>query len=680
MHPSPFFNGDGSMDVSGFQSTYLWVIVLGSMAAFLMAFGIGANDVANAFGTSIGAKALTLKQAVLLAAIFETLGAALLGAGVADTVRKGIIDMDYFNLNPELLMIAMACSLFASGLWLVFCSAYGLPVSTTHSILGALVGLGLTINPASVQWGPLGWIVLFWFFAPVISGVLTSICFLTFRTFILRAKNAPERAFKSYPIILVLLYLAVVFTLGVKIPFIPLRKFVKAKLAEPESCALVILSFFGLAVLFALITWLATYKWMKRRMNRMTEDDVTGKFRELEEAAALEAGLPEDASGKSDSTRSTPAAVSEMVTDQNLPALTLEGAKKSKWAFDMDLDEEIMEDEKVKKMHANAERFDPKTEEVYTVMMVIGNCFHSLAHGSNDVANAIGPFAAMFYIYKEAKVSSEVEMDWWIPVAGGLVIAIGLLTYGYRTLLTMGVKLATITASRGFSIEIGATVTILLGSFFKLPLSSTHCSVGSTIGAGLCESARPWRFEGVNIGLLVKVMWGWICTLLFTGFLSMVLCTIFSVSYFPRSEPYACVAMQSSNSFNSTLTGLLPAYGSTTSELKAALEDSFNNWKVDDEEDLSRKMLEKYYSKAETDLILSTYSKGKDKMTKKQWLKWRCYNDQGFLRTTDLHCNPLCTDARTPTVGMKKSVARCGLVLSEQEYALSSQYLVSACE
>lgn len=705
MHPSPYFGPDGVMDVSAFQSAYLWVIILGSLAAFLMAFGIGSNDVANAFGTSVGAKALTFKQAVFLAAIFETLGAALLGAEVADTVRRGIIDMDYFNLNPELLMIAMSCSLFASGMWLVICSALGLPVSTTHSILGALVGLGLTINPRSIHWGSLGIIVLFWFIAPIISGILTSGCFLLFRSSILRADNGPQRAYKSYPIILFVLYIAVVFSLGLKIPFRPLRKIVNKNMETAGSCSLVILTFICIAAGLTAITWISTYRWMKKRMERVVDptvsasldtDSVSLSVRNVEKRDDTKSSVQHD--DGSISTRSSVKASPEEVTldrldvqdtahntaESNTTPMT--GRKRHR-ALSIDIDEEIGEDEEVKAIHANAEKFDPKTEEVYTIMMVISACFHSLAHGSNDVANSIGPFAALFYIYREAKVSKAVPMDWWISAGGGIVIAIGLLTYGYKTLMTMGVKLATITPSRGFAIELGATTTILLGSFFKLPLSSTHCSVGSTIGVGLCESPRPWRFEGVNCKLLVRVMWGWALTILFTGLLSMVMFTVISVTYFPRSEAYDCLKIHEENSPFSEK-GLISEYNhdaGSKDALKTALEGHFDTWRGTDDA-ISRESLEKYYPEEEVELILIDYSEGKDSMTKEEWLLWRCYNDDDLLRTTDSPCSPLCagiTPGKTKT-----STARCGLVVtpetqvfksSNERYTMKSEYLVSSC-
>merc|ERR1719178_613808 len=233
----------------------------------------------------------------------------------------------------------------------------------------------------------------------------------------------------------------------------------------------------------------------------------------------------------------------------------------------------------------------------------------------------------------------------------------------------MGVKLATITPSRGFAIEIGATLMILAGSVLKLPLSGTHCTIGSTIGVGLCESPRPWRFEGVNCKLLVRVMWGWALTLLFTGLLSMVLFTAVSVTYFPRSEAYDCLKIHEDNiAFSGK--NLIAEYEhkANKDKLKTALEGHFETWRGTDDasETISRESLEKYYPEEEVDVILIDYSEGRDSMTKEEWLLWRCYNDGDLLRTTDSPCSPLCANT-TPVNGRTKtSTARCGLKMTPE--------------
>eukprot|EP00397_Hematodinium_sp_SG-2012_P009011 GEMP01009083.1.p1 GENE.GEMP01009083.1~~GEMP01009083.1.p1 ORF type:complete len:665 (+),score=108.40 GEMP01009083.1:20-2014(+) len=662
MQPSPLFDADGVMDDDAFRSTYMWVIIAGAFSAFLMAYGIGANDVANAFATSVGAKSLTFKQAVIIGAICETLGAAFLGAEVADTVRKDIIDMDYFNWNPELFLLAMCCAIFSSGIWLILCSYNGLPVSTTHTIIGALIGIGLAINPAIIKWSKVGLLVLSWFVSPVLAAIVGATFFLIFRSTILRSHRGHQRAFMAYPLLLFLVIVSICVSFVLKCPLTKLRDLVDPNIAVAMSITVPV------AAAITAIGYLASYKWIKRKIEAALSMDPCADDAEnpvdiasLESQEAIDVKIDSTYTGSAD-TNTRPAPNGGL--------------------FSLDIHEEgVKNDDELKKLHDNVEKFSPKTEEVFNILQIVSACYHSIAHGANDVANAIGPLAAMYYVYKDAEIRQKVKMPDWISWCGGIAISIGLLTYGYKVLMTMGVKLASITPSRGFSIEMGGTWIILVGSNFGIPLSTTHCQVGSTVGVGLCESPQPWKFKGVNVGLLGKVMMGWITTLIFTSVMSVALYTIVAVAYFPRIEPYECSTFVGNDQI-STDKHLDSAYMTgDMSSLTARLKAVFNDWDTNQDEHLSVDEIKAKMGKKSIDDILSRWIEENEAMTLNEWLKWRCSSNiesKTSLNTVDLRCNPLCRNqTRTSEAFCKLSKRNAD---TTNGYALIANYQVNACK
>ena len=187
--------------------TYTWIPYFTGFVAFVMAYGIGANDVANAFATSVGAKAITLRTALIIAAVMEFSGAFLMGSRVTSTIAKNIIDPDLFANEPEVLMVANMCALMSSAVWLIVATMCGLPVSTTHSIIGALVGCGIVAKGSSaIHWEKVWEIVISWFTSPVLSGILSLLLFLFVSNVILRAKNSFERSLKFYPILVAITF------------------------------------------------------------------------------------------------------------------------------------------------------------------------------------------------------------------------------------------------------------------------------------------------------------------------------------------------------------------------------------------------------------------------------------------------------------------------------------------
>lgn len=468
---------------------YVWVVVAGAFMALFMAFGIGANDVANAFATSVGSKTLTLFQATILAAIFEFSGALLLGRGVTKTVRKGIVDPDLFENEPEILMFGMLCALTAAGIWLIVATYFELPVSTTHSIIGGLVGFALVSKGSdAVIWHDIdnskdfpikgiSAVVISWIFSPVASGIVAAFFFFVVRAAILRHESSFDRAFLFFPIlVLICVFINAFYVLDKGI-----AKQWDALTTEQSAWIAAIIGVVSCLIAIGVAIWLkgrTTAKLAERAKNAEDAEKGLGKEVEVEKSSSFFTRL-QDAINSND-----PHAVVDTHQD-------------------------------TKDIHDNAEVFDPNTEFVFRYLQVLTSCADSFAHGANDVANAVGPFAAIYGIYRNAQVSSKTKTEEWILVIGGAGIVLGLSTYGYHIIKAIGVKLTKITPSRGFAIELGSALIVVTGSYLGLPLSTTHCQVGATVAVGLLEGGR-----GVSWKIVAKSIAGWVFTLIVVGFIS----------------------------------------------------------------------------------------------------------------------------------------------------------------
>ncbi len=405
---------------------------------FYMAWSIGANDAANAMGTSVGSKAVTFKEAVLIAAIFEFSGAFIAGGGVADTMRKGIVDPALFSdpaLFPagngaEFFVWGMMAALISAALWIHIAAFLGWPVSTTHSIVGAITGFGtVAVGYANIEWLKLGFIAMSWLTSPLIGGMLAFAVFSLIRKFIIDAKD-PNVGLK---------YVAPVFALPV----------------------------------FFTLTLVLFFKGLKNLK---------------EELAAWGIGLPE--------TILISAGVGVVAT----VVLGL-------WTRNITIENTSDQEEKTKKI-----------ERVFRYLQVITACFVAFAHGSNDVANSIGPLSAIVNTVSAGEIATKVPVPNWVLLLGGVGIVIGLATYGYRVIETVGTKITEITPSRGFAAEFGAATTIVIGSKLGIPLSTTHTIVGAVIGVGFARG-----MNALNLNIIWNIVKSWIYTIPFTAILSIVL-------------------------------------------------------------------------------------------------------------------------------------------------------------
>ena len=456
---------------------FLWIVAAGGFFAFFASMGIGANDAANAFATSVGSKALTIKQAVILAAIFETGGAILMGNHVTDTIRKGIADHQCFQDNPEVLMYGCMWVIFSVGVWLFLASYLEMPVSTTHSCVGGMVGMALVLGGSNcVIWykpvdtfpyvGGVSGIVMSWFISPIFSLLIAILIFSSTRVLVLRHNFESNRINFVYPIL-------IGSTITINTFFIIYKGAKGLGLHNtPLNTAFAIA--FGAGGFCALITTPLVPK-IKQMVQKRFINNNNIEMKVIEDAIVEE---------------------KETLNISNETELN-----------------------RIVNLHKKAEKFDKRTEEVFKYLQVFTAICDAFSHGANDVANAIGPFAAIYVIYDSGgdfgKKTSMGNDAYWILGLGGVGIATGLLIYGRKITYAIGEKLCKITPSRGVAIELSSALVIITGSRLKIPLSTTHCQVGATVGVGLLEDTNG--FSGINCRIFLKTIIGWLITCVVVG-------------------------------------------------------------------------------------------------------------------------------------------------------------------
>ena len=393
-----------------------YLLISGCVFGFFMAWGIGANDVANAMGTSVGARALTLAQAILVACIFEFAGAYLAGGEVTSTIRKGIIDPSLLQDTPDLLVFGMLAALLAAGTWLLIASSRGWPVSTTHSIVGAIVGFAAVgISVDAVSWSKVGSIVSSWVVSPLMSGTIAFLIFLSVQKLILNTDKPFENAKKYVP--------GYMFLVGFVISMVTLLKGLK-HIGLPLTFAESLTYSIAIGIVISLI---GSYFLRKIDNTSQTRGDVV---------------------------------------------------------------------------------FDG-VEKVFAVLMVFTACAMAFAHGSNDVANAVGPLAAIASVVQSGgEIAAKSAMPWWILLLGAGGIVAGLATLGYKVIETVGRNITELTPSRGFAAELAAATTVVLASGTGLPISTTHTLVGAVLGVGLARGIAAIDFSVVG-----RIIVSWVVTL-----------------------------------------------------------------------------------------------------------------------------------------------------------------------
>lgn len=394
------------------------VLIIGYVFGFYMAWNIGANDVANSMASAVGAKAITIRQAIFIAGILNILGAVFIGAHVTDTIRKGIVSTEILS-DPHMALIGALAALLASALWVSFATWKSLPVSTTHAIVGAMTGFGIMAGGVSaVNWGKLGGVVLSWVVSPIFSLVIAFVMFKVIVRLILSRKKAFEQALRLSPAFIGLACFVVVLSFLFKTPL-------GNTLALSDTSAL--LWALALAVLLGFLG-----KWL---LGRLLWDQVE------------------------------------------------DGA-----------------------------------EEIFRRIQIGTSCYVALAQGANDVANAIGPLAVIYFLVKTGGVAATIPVPFFLLLFGGIGIACGIAMAGHRVMDTLGNKITTLTNTRGFSVDFAAATTVLAASKMGLPVSTTHAAVGGVLGVGLAHG-----FEAVNFSIVFQIMIYWILTVPASALTSMII-------------------------------------------------------------------------------------------------------------------------------------------------------------
>ena len=396
------------------EAQYVYIALAAAFGLF-MAWGIGANDVANAMATSVGSNALTIKQAIIVAAIFEFAGAVLAGGEVTSTIRKGIVDANLLEGQEVLLIYGMLAALLAAGTWLLIASRNGWPVSTTHSIVGAIVGFAAVgIGVDAVQWGKVGTIVMSWVVSPLTAGFIAYLIYMSVQRLILHHENPLARAKRFVPVYI--FFAAFTITL---VTILKGLKHVGLEVSLRDSYLLAIVIAMAIALVGAYF-------------------------------------------------------ISKIKPDPK--------AEKSQHFYTV--------------------------EKVFGVLMIVTACGMAFAHGSNDVANAIGPLAAVVSIATSGEIGAKSALPVWVLALGGGGIVVGLATFGRHVIATVGKKITQLTPSRGFAAELAAATTIVIASGTGIPISTTHTLVGAVLGVGMARG-----IEAIDLRVVARILVSWVVTI-----------------------------------------------------------------------------------------------------------------------------------------------------------------------
>ncbi|KAM4060696.1 phosphate transporter family protein [Hirsutella rhossiliensis] len=572
---------------------YDFLFAVGTIFAFLDAWNIGANDVANSWASSVSSRSVSYLQAMLGASVMEFSGALGVGGRVADTIRTKVVDIHAFDGQPALLMLGMVCAVIASSCYLTMATRLGMPVSTTHSILGGVLGMGVgALGPNAVTWvgyhpdgsvdirGGVVQVFLAWIIAPVLSGAFGAIIFLATKYGVLLRSNPTARG-----LVLVPIYFWVTASLIVMLLIWKGGDY-SVNLRDGQIPGVIIAAGAGWGLLMALflVPWLyrvvVKEDWQLRAWHifqgpfllrrgpvppppadfqgivrnfyegHLTRDELDARRARYAAADDLEgqgqghaAATKEDkvAAGSGASARSVDPADTAAATDAPRPHKSLIGPKPDgpwysgahvwwflKWLVLRGVDQDVVSSQSeksvlagdVEEIHAHASHFDNRAEFLYTFLQVMTAAAASFTHGANDVANAVGPYASIYQIWRTAEIpGKQSNVPLWILAFGGTGIVLGLWTYGYHIMRNLGNRVTLMSPARGFSMELGSVITVIMATRLELPVSTTQCITGSIVGVGLCNG--DWR--AINWRMVAWIYLGWFITVPAAGLISGIL-------------------------------------------------------------------------------------------------------------------------------------------------------------
>ncbi len=450
----------------------LFLLILLLIAGFYMAWNIGANDVSNAMGTSVGSGALTLKKAVIIAGILEFCGAFFLGSHVSQTVQNGLVDPSVFAQDPTILLYGMLSALIATALWLQTASYFGWPVSTTHAIVGAILGFGIIVGGVhAVEWGEVAQIASSWVISPVLSGIIAFALFTVVQKVILFAYYPVEASKKAIPLFTALLFLTFFLnflTRGIGGLSVHITPGVTVLL----SCGIAFFAFVGSKM------YVRSARFSKEATSTSPNlvQHVYSLNKALKHLQRVKLGVKGDRREEVASILRDLRGVTEQVRDDS-------GYYVKSNDFQI-------------------------VEKMFASLQILSAMYIAFAHGANDVANAIGPVAASLEILRSGTLHSASVVPSWLLALGGVGIVIGLATWGWRVMETIGRKITELTPTRGFCAEFGAATTILLASRLGLPISTTHCIVGAVLGVGIARG-----ISALNLQTVREIVLSWVITI-----------------------------------------------------------------------------------------------------------------------------------------------------------------------
>ena len=455
------------------MDTDLILKILVLVVGFYMAWNIGANDVANAMGTSVGSKALTLRRAVLIAAVLEFSGAFFVGASVSETMQKGLINTEMFISEPIILVLGMCGALLGTSVWLQIASYFGWPVSTTHAIVGAIIGFGAAVGGVdTVRWVEVGSIAASWILSPLLSAVISYAMFSTLQRKVLFTMNPMQATKKILPLIAFIF--AATFTLSLLFNGL---KNMNIQINFPQALAIAILIGSTAASLGF---------FLMRRLKVPVAENIPHSEHSPQAAISIQKAIRHLQKVRTSTLSETNEKISQILSD--VQALSQKMHQKTDFT----------------QSHSEYR----SVEKVFSVLQILSACFVAFSHGANDVANAIGPVAAVLDILKHKTILVSSSVPSWLLALGGIGIVIGLATWGWRVIETIGRKITELTPTRGFCAEFGAATTILLSSKLGLPISTTHCLVGAVLGVGMAGGLRA-----LNLNTIREIVLSWFITL-----------------------------------------------------------------------------------------------------------------------------------------------------------------------
>ncbi len=547
---------------------YDWLLAIISIAFCASSFGNGANDIANSYASSVAARTLTMPQVGVLAAITEFVGAVALGKRVTSTIKNGIISIKRFEGNPGALILAMTCAEVGSASWLLIATRLGFPVSTTQTVVGALIGVGFA-SQSSIKWewdsGSVSQVAASWAIAPAIAGCLAAIIFATIKYSVLERRESLKWAMRLIP-----LYLAV--TAGILALFIVIEAPTAPSLEKfgaGKAVGIILGVFFGMLAI-AYIFFLpyfhrrlikndARLKWWHIPLGpTLWRDDpwiylparadgevvidyyeggnpseTTSQTDSATVSHKEENSLKGDLKGDSTALEANPTVIRRrkphvepeerfLAPTANLPLYNprrlwsitkfflLQGVTRECVTFTS---------AHVQATHALVARYDNRVEHLWTYAQVASAMLMSIAHGSNDVSNAVGPWASAYATYQASAVKTKSPTPDWIFVIAGLLLGTGFWFFGFHIIRSLGNRITQLSPTRGYSMELGAATTVLLASRLGLPVSTTQCLTGACLGVALMN----YKLGAVNWRQIAFILLGWILTLPGAGLIAGVL-------------------------------------------------------------------------------------------------------------------------------------------------------------